>query len=516
MKTIPLFLACLMACQMAAQNAVTVHVVNSVTGIAIAGANVDLEQEDGDKVWGRTDAGGFFAGQAHSAGSHLLTVTRKGYRMIPGATLGRVLEVKAGVKTDVTVQMLPLGVLAGRVLDQFGDPVRHAIVCTEDEVSGPGQDRYYESLESVFTDDRGEYRIAEVEPGKHYVAVEYNSADDQRSFGTRSNYSWPQTGGLVLYPDAAGIEQAQQVEASAGGKTRLNDIQLKIQRAVTISGRVNPPPTDKIQPLSLQRAMKLGLHSSPMIQAASTTADGTFKIDVLPGIYILTASDRKTGKFSRPLTLEVGDKNIANLELELTSDYEVSGRFTVDGPTGIDYSKVRLSLGGSVVKVEQSGIFQASLGGPKAIYNLQGLPEDWYVKEVLVAGRRITGRQLEIDPGSSDLTFILSPRGARVEISLEAANGGLGTAMVVLLPESGAVPDVESVLQGQASPSGEFVVHAVPPGSYRVFTVDASNWSLLFRPDMLLEKNRNSAPLINVAEGERKSIVIPRSKIQPE
>jgi hypothetical protein len=51
-------------------------------------------------------------------------------------------------------------------------------------------------------------------------------------------------------------------------------------------------------------------------------------------------------------------------------------------------------------------------------------------------------------------------------------------------------------------------VHAVPPGSYRVFTLDASNWPLLMRPDLLLEKYRNQAPLITVSEGEEKALVI--------
>jgi hypothetical protein len=36
------------------------------------------------------------------------------------------------------------------------------------------------------------------------------------------------------------------------------------------------------------------------------------------------------------------------------------------------------------------------------------------------------------------------------------------------------------------------------------------------RPDILLEKYRALAPLIEVSEGERKTIVVPLSKIQPE
>ena len=318
MRVSPFILACFAAYPIAAQmetgDAVSVHVVNSVTGSPIAGANVVLQHERDEILSGRTNAGGLFAGRMHSAGSHVLTVTRKGYRMTGGG-MGKIVEAKSGSDTETTVEMLPLSVLAGRVLDQYGDPssIISELVRTEDEVSVPGQGQYYESFSAATTDDRGEYRITEVEPGKHYVAAEYNSTDDERSSGVRSRYRWPRTGGLVLYPDAADIEQAQQVEVAAGATVRLNDIQLKIQRAVTVSGRIVPPPSEMRQSLSLSRTAKLALHSSPMVQAGGSETDGSFKMDVLPGKYVLSASDVKTGRISKALTVEVGDKDITGV-----------------------------------------------------------------------------------------------------------------------------------------------------------------------------------------------------------
>jgi hypothetical protein len=96
------------------------------------------------------------------------------------------------------------------------------------------------------------------------------------------------------------------------------------------------------------------------------------------------------------------------------------------------------------------------------------------------------------------------------------AAGGLQPAIVTLLPETGAAPDVESALHAEPNASGKFILAAVPPGSYRVFALDASNWALAMRPDTLLEKYRAVAPLINVSEGERKTFVVPLTKIKPE
>jgi hypothetical protein len=389
--------------------------------------------------------------------------------------------------------MLPLGVLAGRVLDQYGDSVRHAIVRTEDKTG-----EYYESYSSAVTDDRGEYRIAEVPPGKHYLAAEFSSTADERNSGIRSRYRWPQIGGLVLYPNASGIEQAQQVEVSAGETVRVNDIRLSIQRAVTISGRIKPPPAAQGPSLSLERTAKLAMSTSPMVQGAGAKIDGSFKIEALPGDYILTASDGRAGTLSKPLALAVREKDITGLELELNPGSEIRGRIDVEGPERFDFSKLFLNLGGGPVKVDGNGTFRANLGGGKAHVIVQGLPEDWYVKSVQV--------------GETEAIITLSPRGARVSITLDRA----GAAFVVLLPESGPNPNVESILHAQADASGTFTVGQIPPGEYRVFTLDASNWVLMMNPAALLEKYRKTAPLIRVAAGERKAMSLPFVRITVE
>ncbi len=513
MRLCPILLACLAACNVTAQvesgSTIKVHVVNSITGTPISGANIVLANEKEDQLYGRTDAGGGFTGRTHSAGPCLLTVTRKGYRMIAAGMMGKMIEVKSGAETEVTVQMRPLGILAGRVVDQYGDPVRDAIVRTEDKVDVPGENPYYQSYSVANSDDRGEYRIAEVEPGKHYVAAEYDSPDDNR----RSRLRWPQTAGLILYPDATDIEHAQQVEVGAAETIRLSDLRLTIRRPITISGRIKPAPAGNLQPLSLQRADKLALHSPVMVQGGTSQADGSFKIDAWPGKYVLTASDSKSGKQSKPLALGVGEKDIAGLELELTLGYEIGGRIAVDGPEHLDFSKLLLNFGGPPVKIDPTGGFQANLFGGKGVYILQGLPEGWYIKNVVVAGRYLVGQHIEIEPGNADMTVTLSARGASVVISLDGTPSALAAVYLALLPESGEVLDPESIPTAQADGSGQFILKALPPGSYRVFTLSASNWPLLFSPGVLLEKYRNLAPLITLAEGEQKKLVIPVVKI---
>ncbi len=507
-----LFTACLLLmAQTAVDNGFRIHVVNSVTGTPIPGAGVVLSKVSGDPISGQTDASGTFASHAHDAGSFLITVTRHGYRLMSEG-LGKMIELRSGTDNDATVRMLPLGVIAGRIVDQYGDPVRSAVVRTEDKLRAPGQADYYQSYWSAVTDDRGEYRIADVEPGKHYLAAEFNSITADRDAGVRSTYQWPLAGGLVLFPDASEIDRAQQVDVSAGEVLRIGDLRLKIQRPAAISGHIqSSSPNSQLQ---LKRLDGLALHSSPVVQAAKVETDGRFTIEALPGYYLLTAADYKTGRESKPITLEVRDKDIAGLELLMTSGYDIQGRVTVDGTEQIDFSKLFVNLGGAPAKVDSSGLFQTAPPGGKGRFILQGLPDGWFVEGVSVAGKRIDGRQFAVESGSTEIAITLNPRGASVSVRPRDAGADM-VAAVALLREDGEGLDPESIPAATNNGTGKFTMPSVPPGTYRVFVLDASSYLLIMRPDKLMQDYRNAAPIIKVAEGERRELTVPVLKIEP-
>jgi hypothetical protein len=428
--------------------------------------------------------------------------------------MGRTFDIGPSGETETTVKMLQLGVLAGRVVDQFGDPIRNAIVRAVDRVDLPGADGSYEGFCAANTDDRGEYRIVEVHPGKHYVGVEYDSSEPSRSRGL---FKWPEMGGYVFFPDAVEIVQAQELEVTAGGTTRVDDLVLKMRRAVKISGYVKPPPQGKTPALSVHRSgPNLGLNAFA-IHGGGCESDGAFNVEVLPGRYVISAFDGKTGKTSPEVFVEAGDKDVTDIELSLSLSYEIDGRITVVGNEPLDFSKLMLNFMGGPVKIGTDGTFHQNAFGNTAAYVLQGLPEDWYIEKVLVAGLPIAKRQFSLRPGSTDLSIIVNPRGATLSVKAESAGTGFDAAGgVVLLPVNGPIPDVKSVLYSMPDDSGALVIHAVPPGSYRAFALGLTDALMVMRPDLLMEKYGKAAPLIHVSEGERKAIAVPLTKIQPE
>ena len=168
------------------------------------------------------------------------------------------------------------------------------------------------------------------------------------------------------------------------------------------------------------------------------------------------------------------------------------------------------------MKFQSDGSFHAQALGSHVYYFLHGLSEGWYVKDFTVAGHRVSGTHFELPPGSNDLSMTLSPHGATVEFALPATRSILDAVYVLLLPQNGPVPDVETAIVAKPQQTGGLIAHSVPPGSYRVFALDATNWALAFDPKALMEKYGKTVPLIEIGEGEHKVLPLPLTKIKLE
>lgn len=125
-----------------------------------------------------TNTEGRFVFRDVPAGTYSLTATRSGYS--PGATgrrrpggPSRTFSLADGARvTDAAVPLWPLSTISGTVRDDRGEPVigayatamRRTIVGSRLEVTFAGGG-------GEATDDRGHYRIANLEPGSYVVAI---------------------------------------------------------------------------------------------------------------------------------------------------------------------------------------------------------------------------------------------------------------------------------------------------------------------------------------------------------
>src|SRR5262249_31006366 len=80
----------------------------------------------------------------------------------------------AGVDTEnLVLQLPPTAVIFGKVLDENGDPIRRATVTLWREDHGTGITRI-ERSRNEFSDDRGDYEFAPLDPGTYFLSGSAN------------------------------------------------------------------------------------------------------------------------------------------------------------------------------------------------------------------------------------------------------------------------------------------------------------------------------------------------------
>ena len=147
-------------------------VVNSASGAPVRKASVALFAQVGKP--GRnetTDAEGKFEFTDLEPGTYLIAVSHEGF--VEPNRSGKLRRERVTValgeeKRDVVIRITPLSYITGRVADEDGDPVRRVLVEALNYQYTPSG-RHLSSTSSGLTNDLGEYRIFDLEPGKYYV-----------------------------------------------------------------------------------------------------------------------------------------------------------------------------------------------------------------------------------------------------------------------------------------------------------------------------------------------------------
>jgi protocatechuate 3,4-dioxygenase beta subunit len=78
------------------------------------------------------------------------------------------------VVNDITLRLVPVCVVSGYVLDGNGDPLAKAVIRLLQYKYYPGGRRLMVAREAI-SDERGEYRIGDLNPGRYYVVASYHS-----------------------------------------------------------------------------------------------------------------------------------------------------------------------------------------------------------------------------------------------------------------------------------------------------------------------------------------------------
>jgi Carboxypeptidase regulatory-like domain len=493
-----------------------------------------------------TDETGQFKIGGLEPGVYMVQLERSGYA--PDGKTNRdktTIKVVAGQDVkDLVFHMLVAGVISGKIVDADGDPLRNVdVMATVSTGRATLGNRAHMSRGA--TNDLGEYRIADLPPGKYVV----QATPPQTEVSSPAPKEKDANGRLVYvttyFPGTLDQRRAVAVEVSAGSTVMANFGVLS-SRAYRVSGRV------------------MGLTASPMAQSSASGAvmavvsqgigqlflvgrngkseeqnlgeDGKFEFpNVLPGTYrahLIVFSDFFNGQFpsirmqtiSPPI--EVNGSDALGLQLQVDRGGDVSGKFRAEESEKIDWRELNVSLL-TAPESEEEGAFEMAMPTGIATVNEDGSFEfkdvpgvecqlavgarsekfrDYYTKSVLLGGREVVDTGFAVSPGTV-LDVLVSAKGAGIEGTVVDGEGKpVAGATVVAVPSSGKLRRPDAYQFGTTDESGHFVLRGMNPGGFLVLAFEQMREN--FRSPEFAKKYEGKGEKVELEEGGKKSVVL--------
>jgi protocatechuate 3,4-dioxygenase beta subunit len=483
-----------------------------------------------------TDMAGRYSVGDLPAGRYTVTAEKPGYVMLahgqrrPGGP-GRVLQLADGEHLrNVDIALPRGGVIAGRVVDELGEPVADVRVTAERYVSMPGGRRLMPVGRGGSTDDLGQYRLWGLPPGEYYVRARiggrFELADgDLEDLGPQAGFA------PVYYPGSASLAEAQRVRVEAGQETGGIDFVLLPIPVVRVAGRVVDSagrPVSEGFVLLLPR-MSDGRSVMEPGPGSALRDGGTFAVNnVVPGDYTLMVRAgrpdrrRREGAPEVPeaalVRLTVGPGGATDLVIATSPGARISGRVVFDGqsarPSDLQVAATPAGpggLGGNSTTPGADGTFTlTNLYG--AVYvRLLGRPTPWTVKAVELDGEDVTDLPLDTSKGDiTGLRVVLTDRPAGVSGIVRDASGAVASEYLVVVFADDPVRwehGVYSVFTAGPDQQGQFTLAGLRPGTYRAVALAGVDLADARNPE-LLERLRPIAEAFQLREGQTVALAL--------
>lgn len=399
----------------------------------------------------------------------------------------------AGLEAEnLVLRLAPNAVIAGKVLDEANDPVRHAQVTLyyNDHSSGVDQIRQFRSAQ---TNDLGEYELTPLMPGTYFLSAsskpwyaihphsdpgqsESEHASEVTSTVDRAlDVAYP----VTYYPDVTEADDAMPIPIRGGERVEA-DIHL------------NPVPSLRL----LFRMPDDGKHGFTVPQLQRSVFDGSTFVEssganvVSPGLMEITGIP--AGRYN--ISVNGPGVPLQMNGVDLTKDGE-----QIDTSKGEVLSSIKLSVqiaGGSVLPPHLSIGLRAGSKIPgaspldsKGEAELQQIAAGKYeilvwgpgsrysVARMSVDGAQLSGHALLVAAGSSPAVSLTVVTGnAEIQGTVTRAGKGFAGAMVVLVPKN---PELDRDLfrRDQSDLDGTFLLRDVIPGSYTLLAIE-NGWDL--------------------------------------
>jgi Carboxypeptidase regulatory-like domain len=410
------------------------------------------------------------------------------------------------ISEDLLFHLMPQAIFYGTVNDEAGEPIRRAQVHLYEDRERDGI-RSTHQRQTVITDDRGMYEIANIPPGNYFLSASaqpwYAGPANRQHSGMHSEIVEPSAAGSALdvaypttfYPNAINSDDAIPIPIRGGERIEAN-MALNGQRAMRLQ-----LPLGGIRDGGFGVAMAQNVFGQmeQIPTSIQINHEGGIEISgVLPGQYEVTVNQSQ-GQ-SPPVSTHF-TANIADGATQLAADSDV-GEVTVSGKvTSLD-SKLRfagISLVGLHPKrnyfgpLNDAGDF--SLQVPPGEYEVIGQISERYLARVSSPNAVVKGRVLQVEAGAAPKLEIVAGTGYGQVDGVAERGGRPASGVMVLLAPEDAKNNQILFRRDQSDSDGTFSLSNIIPGRYRLLAID-EGWDLDWAdPNVLSAYLRKSIPV---------------------
>jgi Carboxypeptidase regulatory-like domain len=549
------------------------RIISADSGAALRRAQVRLASQDvRNAKTATTDTEGRFEFSELPAGRYTLTVSKAGYLTLQYGQRrplepGKPIELSNGQVLDRTDVALPRGgVVTGRILDEYGEPLADATVMALRYQYVGGQRQLVPSGRSAQTDDIGQFRIFGLPPGDYYISATTRTPMAAIQAATAAVAVAPPQGAAGPFELVAGAAGMQAVRDALGagedertgyaptyypGTPTLSDAQrvtvgigeelpgLGFSMTVAKLARISGTVVDS-QGQALARGMVAirPARGGPMFfrggPNGSAVNAGVFTVNgVAPGDYVLQVRTGGPGgrgfgggpggpdqEFANA-SVSVNGGDIDDLIIVTSKGATVRGRLTFGSnqPPG-DLSRIGISAvstsdqgpiaGGGSTSRSVNGSFELrGLTGP-TLFRVAGAPSGWTLKAVRLDGADITDTPHEFKGGETvaGLEIELTSKPTRIDgtVTDNQRHPIRDYAVVVFSEESDHwMPQSRFVRAGRPDQDGKFQIIGLPPGRYLAVALEYLEQGSEMDPD-LLEQLKLKATSLSLDEGETRQL----------
>ncbi|MGC2109689.1 MAG: carboxypeptidase-like regulatory domain-containing protein [Candidatus Korobacteraceae bacterium] len=429
---------------------------------------------------------------------------------------------------NLILRLAPAAVLAGKVFDESGDPVRHASVSVYrlDRFSGVTRIGLFRRAS---TDDQGAYEVTPLDGGTYFVSVSakpwyaVHPASSQPGSGTppsqvdRSlDVAYP----VTYYADATEADDATPIPIKGGDHIEV-DIHLNPIPALHLLFHVADDGTNGFTVPQLQK---------PDFDGMDSVQTGEVQ-NVSPGVYEMTGL--APGRYAVRMPGSANDYMKEPTEIDLTRDGQ-----ELDAPSSDPASSVKATvqlLGGAplpspltvelrtakekipmTAEVDAKGgvTFQNVVAGKYDV--LAGTPTKAYaVVRIASQGGDTAGHALNVPAGSSlAVSLVLTEGAVTVEGFAKRSGKPVAGAMVVLVPKD---PEAnhDFFRRDQSDLDGSFSLQSVIPGSYTIIAIENA-WDLDWAKPAVLAHYCQHGQSVIIGDQSKGSMTLPNPlEVQP-